>query len=606
MSNISKVNIAPAATQSNKYVHKYNHFTTGDFGQVNLANSFECLIGDKHNYHYGLFSRVASMVFPTYGDIGVKSICTFVPYYLVADDADSYLSGLTTFGGNIATGRYFTQMTLNGIFLGMQPDVNTDGATWSFKQNGTFNPAFVTPCTADDARMMFKLYDYSTGTLSTTYYRLTAKGKYFYKLLRSLGYNVTKEFYWKLSNGYPLNVPNVSELNSLKLNAYPLLCFLKAYADVLLPTAFYSTSPLVKFLSDVKVKGNDSCDNKGMINIIQLYKALEELTHVYYDSDYFTTAWQSPNSPIQGMSFSQQSFAENQQPFIYSDPTDTTAYLKVQDSADGTASEGRLTARQLQFLGAFDRFIRRNNLVGFKEFNAVYARFGMKPSEFKTNYTTILDVRNVPLQVGDVTNTAESSEAALGSYAGKGIVNDDGFIKLECNDFGMFIHMYYIYVKPVYFQGTRKVCLKTDNYDFYTPEFDGVGPVPISQLELNCNAKDNVYGFTERYNDYRFTLDNITGEFETDKLMYPWHTGRVINNNPRAQTDNMIRYLPDKDGNYEYDRIFAVIDTDETEHYDHFYMQWSFMDSQYRKIKTISDVQNLGVGGLEFGKNGAV
>lgn len=591
MSIFSSVKVGQAASDYSKFDLSNNVMSTLDFAQIIPINSIECNIGDKFKYDFKSFTRVAPMVFPTFGDIGLRSVIAFVPYYTVSDDVDTFLSGITHFGGSPSSGRFFYQADLNTLFWGSIHNANISASTSS---------PYLRPCTeaeknaareyiASGKDLPRRFFSWKGSAGDYGYYTFTWQGKYLYKILRSLGYDISQ--YLDFSTNNP------SGKNKLVLNAFPLLCYFKMYADLMLPTSYYQTSPLLALLHGIKSKNSDYVNSAGFINNTKVHEVLSILTKVFYDSDYFTTAWQSPNSPLSSALPSVTTF------------DDTANHVDLEaDSISNkmTILGGTLSQTQLSFLRSFDNFVRRNNLVGYREFNAIYARYGIKPSEMKSNYCQLLDIRNLDLNVGDVTATSQSDGTVLGSYAGKGFINGGSSIDFECKDFGMIVHMIQLYVKPVYFQGIRKRCLRKDAFDFYQPEFDGVGPQPISQVELHSAHADTVFGYTERYNEYRYSLDNIIGDFAVDENMFPWHTGRVFDykSSPVAQSDGFLRYGVDAKGNSEFDRVFSTQNVDNP--FDHFYQVWHFNVSALRKMKNISAALNLGVGNIQLDRNGSV
>lgn len=603
MSIFSSVKIADASHDYSNIDLSSNHYTTTDFGCLSVLNCADMIIGDKCKYGYKNFTRVAPMVFPTLGVFGCRTISAFVPYYLIADDADSYISGLKNFGSERAVGRYLTASFLPVLFFG---PINLE--------TGDTESDFSTRIEADDAANLGLPTKFNKGEyVSPIYYRISSvknsgydyrklnhKGKLLLKLLNSLGYQLPQDI--NFSNKSAENYYDT--LYTAKLNAYPLLCFLKLYSDILTPTSYYQTSPILNYLQKVKCKDSSVVGAYGDLSFNILIEIIKRGFPVFYDSDYFTSAWQTPNSPLAGNATTTTTGVSSRYGAVHTTENDNITSLDVTGSGSQTAALG---ATQLNFLRAFDSFVRRNNLVGFREFNAVYSRFGIKPSEYKSNYCHIIDIRNLDLNVGDVTATSSSEGEVLGSYAGKGFINGGNGFEFKCDDYGFFIQVCYLYVKPTYFQGVRKHCLRTNYLDFYQPEFDGVGPDPISQSELNyqSNSPSGVFGFTERYNDYRYQLDNITGDFVFDEQMSPWHTGRYFDRTPyQAQADSMICYVNDSKGNNPYDRIFASQNVDNP--FDHFYQVWHFDFHVQRKMKNINEALNLGQGNITLDKNGAV
>lgn len=587
------VQIGQAASDYSKFNLSVDTLTTTDIGELSVVHCLECIIGDKIKVDYRLFGRTATLVFPTYGDIYQRLVSVFVPYYQLADDFEAWVSGMRFYGGRQALPRYLTQSLLDVIIYGnfYKPIVSSTMTSHTMVQLTSAEAAKL-----DKSNLPRGIFEHHGENDTTTYFKLNTRGKSYYKLFRSLGYDFSRklDFKRKVNN---VVVPNVN--SNTKLSIFPLLGYFKAFSDLLLPSARYQTSRVLKLLRGVKNADSSFVEPTGLVKVDPVVDALNEVLVAYYDSDYFTSAWQSPNSPLSSMSSMVNTTFRDE---------DNDVTMNTDSVSNRLTLGSTLSQTQLNFLRGFDNFCRRNNLVGFREFNAVYARYGIKPSEMKSNYCQVIDIDSMKLNVGDVTATAQTDDTLLGSYAGKAFQAGEKSIELECKDFGIFLQIAYIGVKPIYFQGIRKHCLRVDPYDYYQPEFDGVGPAAISKRELNSQLPDEVFGFTERYNDYRFAQSNILGDFELDELMWPWHTGRYFkpDETPIAQSDNVLTYRRDPFGNSEFDRIFAVENSSIANDADHFYQTWTFNVTALRKMKNINQALNLGVGNIQLDRNGSV
>ena len=193
------------------------------------------------------------------------------------------------------------------------------------------------------------------------------------------------------------------------------------------------------------------------------------------------------------------------------------------------------------FLKDFDDWVRRNNYSGSRAVQQIYSRFGIKTDDYKSHYAQVITTDEQPIQVGDITSTAyDSSDAGLGSYAGKGIVNCGKNVSVQVSDYGVIIILGYFTVTPMNSFGYDKRVLRNSPLDYYNPEFDGMGADAISVGEVWASPIDstnptvndiNIFGFTERYNAYRYGRDVISGEFRDYRAngdMNVWHSGRNL------------------------------------------------------------------------------
>lgn len=593
--------IKSAVKSHNKFNLDCTHLTTMDFGQIIPLYVNELVPGDKFNISANYFSRMAPLAKPTYGKFSFKTVAGFVPAYQLADDAEAFLAGKTLWEGSTPKLRNMTRVQIFNL-------LNTPA----------YSTSAATPESAD--------YSYISGTTGNgrAYRKFTPKGKLAYKILCSLGYTIPENM--------PINAQH-PDYDNPRLNAMPILAFAKLYNDYMSQSQRYNSSPLTAFLKAVK-QGVDYTNSDGLcysaasggISAYGLRVIFDNLL-LCYENDYFTSAWLQPNNPIGGIGGS----SENVASMTY--PGETVNYAIQGDMANNnaqfpvTASIATVNQRGLDFLKSFDDWVRRNNYSGSRAVQQVYSRFGIKTEDYRSNYAHVISTDVIPVQVGDVTSQASTSDALLGDYAGKGIVNGQDGFSFDCSDFGYLFILGYYTVTPMNAFGFDRSVLRVDALDFYNPEFDGIGVEAISLGEVYTNPvpasgdttrDSSVFGFTERYNSYRFSRDKITGDFRQLNTqgsnasttgtpyteMSVWHTGRILNDVRAAgamvaQSSSMNTMA--QTGS-EYNRIFADMNDD----YDKFYLTCQFNVSAVRPMLSLNQVPSLGEGDTNVPRNGNV
>ena len=588
------LHIKSAIKNRNKFDLSRTHLTTMNFGQIVPLFVEETVPGDKFNVSASYFSRMAPLVKPTYGKIQFKTMTAFVPYHQVADDADAWINGQITWESNTTYQRSFTKSVL-AEFIVKQC---TDSAV-------TINGATVTASSANTD----VTYVNSGGT--TTYALFTEQGKYWVKVLNALGYAIP------FGIDFRSNALTTSWIDgATKLSAYPLLAFFKAYNDYMSQSQRYNISPLTQLLRTIKHMTGSGTLTYANISTLFLYLKLN------YENDYFISAWQNPNAALDsagatGISTISAPYNSSAGDSIISDVSNT----RIQ-SAGSAGYSSNLSQRTLDFLRSFDSWVRRNNYSGSRAVQQIYSRFGIKTDDYRTNYAHVLDTDTIPVQVGDVTATAQDFVGAgsgnnvqIGDYAGKGIVNGDKHFEFSADDYGLLMVLGWYTVTPMNAYGFDRRVLRNSPMDYYTPEFDGLGAEAISYGELfvnptvarNASSKyDNtVYGFTERYNSYRYGRDVITGEFrdfKADGDMNVWHTGRLLTDvreNGQMTAQSSAMNTIESEGN-QYNRIFSETDTYD----DKFYMTAQFGVSAIRPMLNLNQVVQLGEGDTAVPRNG--
>lgn len=577
------LHVRSAVKSRNRMDLSRSHLTTAEFAQIIPLFCEETVPGDEFTIKANYFSRLAPLVKPTYGKFQFRTVFGFVPYHQVAVDAEAWLAGKTSYEGVTPHHRFITMETLH-----------------SFVVSYCSSTSSVTPSNAQ--------YNYTDTDGSVVSCVFTPEGKYYVKVLNSLGYALPQNVdlraasYWMTSD------------KDVRLSAYPFLAFMKLYNDYMSQSQRYNTSVVSRIL--FHIKNNISLSGfwdytVGSITPLGIYTLLSHVC-LSYENDYFTSAWQTSNAPIGSL----ESVSSLVVPFSASNRSGVYADSAGQYGVSTAASDSsvKIYQRTLDFLKRFDDWVRRNNYSGSRAVQQIYSRFGIKTDDYRTHYAHVYSTSSVPIQVGDVTATSDSANVPLGDYAGKGIMSEGDSLHAELSDFGMLFVLGYFTVIPMMPYGFFRHVLRRSPLDYYNPEFDGLGADAISSCEvfaspiaIDSSRDSDVFGFTERYNSYRFGRDNITGDFRDFRNaadMNTWHSGRLLDQVRSehalvAQSTSMNTFPVTGS---EYNRIFSYTGDD----YDHFYLTCRFDVDAVRPMLNLSDVVGLGDGHTAVPRNGNV
>lgn len=579
------LHVKSAVRSRNKFDLSRTHLTTMNFGEIVPLMCEETVPGDDIKVKANYFSRMAPLVKPTYGKFQFKTMTAFVPYHQIAEDFEGWIAGKTVYEGENVKFRCFTVETLVNFVL--------------YGCSGTL----ITGTGASASNSQFTYLD-GNGTLC---YRLfTDKGRYVVKVLNALGYalpqgcDLQQNGAWIAGEGRTL------------LSAYPLLAFFKAYNDYMSQSQRFNVSALSAFLRGVKqnksVNGYNSAT--GQLNYNGISVLFDNL-YLCYDNDYFTSAWRYPVSPL-GVGTEPQLWSAGV-------PADTASAVNVntdveyQGITDGSTIN--IGQRALDWLKSFDAWVRRNNYSGSRAVQQIYSRFGIKTDDFRTHYAHVLGTDSMPIQVGDVTSTSDATGADLGDYAGKGIVSGGNGVECKADDYGLLVVLGWFTVSPMNSFGFDRKVLRNQPLDYYNPEFDGIGAEAISAGEfyadptldpsIDSTSDLDVYGYTERYNSYRYGRDQITGEFrdfQNNSGQNVWHTGRYMT--LVRQSGNLVAQAPavinHSQTSSEYNRIFSITNGS----VDAFYLTAQFSVDAIRPMMNLNQVPQLGEGDTVVPRNG--
>lgn len=108
-----------------------------------------------------------------------------------------------------------------------------------------------------------------------------------------------------------------------------------------------------------------------------------------------------------------------------------------------------------------------------------------------------------------------------------------------------------------YQQGINKMWLRSTVYDFYWPTFAHLGEQAIELREIYAQGSESdttVFGYQERYAEYRYKPSQITGKFRssvTGGNLDVWHLSQFFSNAPALNEEFIVENPP-------IERIIAV------------------------------------------------
>lgn len=667
-------NVKVAAGNSVPMNLSRNHYTTLGFGSLFPAYNLECVPGDKITITPSLFARVAPMVLPPFANVDVKLTAFFVPFRNVWRHWNNFLGGLpVTIGSDMynfksvpvisrsslidlfnISSSYFTSDPRDTSAVGgesrptylaywaaveQRPSSSYTRATYSLSDisdalTGARAIRAWDPYTESQVDFPF---DFTLGNGPYNALTFSKQGKRVLQILHSLGYN--------------FNFHSIDGDDEEYFSALPLLCFFKAFVDWHVPSQLQNSSPIHRLLNSI---GNFTPNSSGIItidssDILSMFLSVVD----YYDNDYFTSAWLYSNSPADGLNkyggtaFEKDGYVttNNVSQNIKSESLRDSNPEVVTDNWDVRApTPASLSYDGLTLLERFANFIRRNNFAGSRAVERILARFGVRVPDAVVDYSDYIGSWTTPLQITDVTSQGSNLDN-LGDYAGKGFVSSQNSPTwtYEVQQHGMLFVFAAVDTNTTFLDGVRRELYHLSPLDYYTPEFDGTLMQAIAGSELQgknlfgissnvdvfkkmkLTYKD-VYGFIQRYAEYKRSLDDISGDFDLNRFRtslssfiftrnllvqsyktygLDWTPSAALLRTDGGSTDS--EYTPIDALSYadasQYNHIFK----DTTGMADPFFCQFRFDVTAHRRMLAANDTAELfGRGGSnEMNTNGA-
>lgn len=642
------------------------HVTTSDWMDLSPIYIKEMVPGESIDIKMSTFTRLAPMAVPTLGRGLIHNRAFFVPMRTVFGRWDEFITrapgqmtnnigGSTSYVSNSnvpyiemfqLAASFFDFDSSTGAFI--YRDANGSNHDTSFCEmlgyvtydsQGDPTNTQAELESFENADIALKVVNSSGGT-QYYYYNLKPLGRSVYKILQSLGYQVTWTIYDNAQTSVysGLSTSAKTEIADIKLSLLPLKSFIKAYVDWYWPSQYCNNAyynGLKSFAEFTPQSSNISLNNASNLRTIWYYlvtsnngaNGIAGVT-VNYDSDYFVSAFDTPEGPTNNftgtLSLPNIDISSSVGPTAGQITNGVTSAVQS-GTANMSVYNNIVTQYGLNALRAMTDYLKRHQLVGSRAIDRFYARFGINLGSEKLLRSNYIGSMNIPLQFGDVMSHTDSSvDSPLGAYAGKGLGYGENGFSFKADDYGYIIILSSIVPQIGYYQGIDRTCLHISPTDFYTPEFDQLGNQAIARYELNAGSdnlldaddpaiseqvmegktnddlSEGLFGWTPRYSEYKIGRDRLTGDFRLNSknavgdTTSAWHLFRDTNG-LYQDADTMFHSLDFATGKDagQYNRLFYST----TDSADKFYLIHNFQVTSNSPMHSLYD-------SYEFDSNG--
>lgn len=227
--------------------------------------------------------------------------------------------------------------------------------------------------------------------------------------------------------------------------------------------------------------------------------------------------------------------------------------VKVQPT--GSTEVGSIDINQLREAFALQRFEEHRALYGSRYVE--YLRYlGVKSSDARLQRPEYLGGSKQTVQFSEVLQTGADAAAdtPVGTLRGHGIAaSRTNRYRRFFEEHGFILSVMTVRPVSVYMQGLPRLWNRRVKEDYFQRELQHIGQQEVLTKELYAGdtngptADDVVFGYQNRYDEYRAHESYVSGEFRT--VLDSWHMARNFANQPTLNAD-FISALPT-------DRIFA-------------------------------------------------
>lgn len=228
------------------------------------------------------------------------------------------------------------------------------------------------------------------------------------------------------------------------------------------------------------------------------------------------------------------------------------SYVNLDTSSIFTINSLRTAFQMQKFYERLARGGSRYTEVLRSFFGVVSPDARLQRPEFLGSFTKMVMVNPIAQTSATDNTSPQGNLSAYGVTASK----FHGFTK-SFVEHGYIIGFVCARADLTYQQGINKMWLRSTVYDFYWPTFAHLGEQAIELRELYAQGSEddkNVFGYQERYAEYRYKPSQITGKFRssvTDGTLDKWHLSQFFKNAPTLNEEFIVEKPP-------IDRIVAV------------------------------------------------
>lgn len=155
----------------------------------------------------------------------------------------------------------------------------------------------------------------------------------------------------------------------------------------------------------------------------------------------------------------------------------------------------------------------------------------------------------------EVVQTSEGTQGGVGSMYGHGVGRaKQRPIKFRCPEHGVILGLISVRPRFVYSQGIDRAWSRKSRFDFFLPDFTDIGLQEVMQKELMAtSANDSIlFGYTERFEEYRRRFPKIAGMFKRE--LANWNMAQKFSSPPSLNGS----FLSMSGGDAAFARPFAV------------------------------------------------
>ena len=190
------------------------------------------------------------------------------------------------------------------------------------------------------------------------------------------------------------------------------------------------------------------------------------------------------------------------------------------------------------------RLLERDARSGTRYVELIRSHFGIKNAggDARLQRPEYLGGGSTPINITPIAQTSETGTTPQGNLSAIGTAapRNHGFTK-SFTEHGIVIGLINVRADLTYQQGTHKMWKRSTRYDFYYPTLAHLGEQAVLRSEIYTDGTSNddlVFGYQERWAEYRYKPSTITGLFRSVAVgtLHSWHLSEQFLSAPQLNS----------------------------------------------------------------------
>lgn len=232
---------------------------------------------------------------------------------------------------------------------------------------------------------------------------------------------------------------------------------------------------------------------------------------VYETNGTASTTFAASKAPVAG---------GNDNSLFFEEDPDNTGYPWIRaDLSEATAA----TINQLREAFQLQRMFERDARGGTRYIEILRSHFGvispdarLQRPEYLGGGSTMINSSPIPQTSSTDVTTPQGNLAAMATFSHHGVGFNKSFV-----EHGVLIGLMSVRAPLTYQQGLNRMWSRSTRFDFYWPALSHLGEQAVLNKEIyavgaaNPTQDEDVFGYQERYAEYRYKPSIITGQFRS-------------------------------------------------------------------------------------------